>query len=198
MNFSSLNFVNEARIKLFTWTLKLWNEQILANQNIRKSNQYSVLNHYQWLSFTQFVEIQDVSKALNQFSFCVSIGNQTRDWRATGQCHPFPVSLLATWNGRWWRKWTPASPWLCSSVIIRVGHWLVRGYESATAIVNKTFPSFLFNRCTSTARDPRRCPRPCERRRLGKDWGGGLGKDWKSKRTLHCVVKDLILLGNKF
>ena len=45
-----------------------------------------------------------------------------------------------------------------------------------TAMVNKTSISFHLNRCISTARDPRSCRRPCERKRL-ENVGGGLGKE---------------------
>ena len=38
----------------------------LEDQNIRKFKAYTVLNHYQCSSLTQFFEIQDISQAINQ------------------------------------------------------------------------------------------------------------------------------------
>ena len=58
-----------------------------------------------------------------------------------------------------------------------------------TAIVNKTSISFHLNQCVSTARDPRSCRRPCERRRLGKEWGG-LEKEQKSGKRMQRVNFD--------
>ena len=66
--------------------------------------------------------------------------------------------------------------------------WQERERDSNGTMVNRTSISFHLNRCISTARDPRRCRRPCKRRGLGNE-GGGLGKELEKRGSGQRMKK---------